>query len=299
MKLNEVAGEKNAWDHKSPRAGVYPVYTEADGQRYVYMMVPSQPKFGGTLPQMGKGGIDDGETPEEAAMREGYEELGLREGNIKSFYQIADESIKTRKGGYQLTVFVAEVIDKDAFDPHGYEAKWSGWVEIDEALKVSRPNQQQFLQIIKDRPITEERDWVQDEGYDLENPLPIIQDDDVFELIDEVDNVLLQKYKDEHGIDRLENYRDAGKFTVIMREREGTVEDVPISQIVSLEKYLSKDHINALRGKADVKISSDMPLFYKQGNTYFAGDGNHRIVAAHLDGEKTIRGLVLDTEKFI
>jgi len=301
MKLNEVAGERNPFDHKKPRAGVYPVYIDESGQKFVYMMVPSQEKFGGTLPQMGKGGIDDGETPEQAALREGREELGLRESNVENFYQLADKSVKTRKGGYQLTVFVAEVKDMDAFDPHGYEAKWSGWVELEEAVKVSRPNQQQFIEMISEKyaNVNEEREWIQDPGYDLTNPLPIIQDDDAFELIDEVDAVLLQMYKDEKGIERFDDHREYARVTIMMREREGTVEEVPINQVVSLEKYLDKEHVDALRNKSEVKTSSEMPLFYKQGNTYYAGDGNHRLVAAHLDGKQTVKGLVLHTEKFL
>jgi len=147
--------------------------------------------------------------------------------------------------------------------------------------------------------LTEERNWVQDEGYDFVNPLPVIQNDDAFELIDHVDGVLLQMYKDEQGIEgNLPDYRQAGSITVSMREREGTVQDVPIAQIVSLEKYLNKKHIDGLRRQDDVKTSSNMPLFYKQGNTYYAGDGNHRIVAQHLNGDKTIKGLVLDIANY-
>lgn len=300
MKLDDVTGKKVK--QIKPRAGVYPFFRDG-GEIYVFMMVPSNPKFGGALPQMGKGGIDDGETAEAAAMREGHEELGLLASNVKKIHQIATAKIVGKREGYDITVFAAEVFDKDNFEPHGYEAKWSGWVELDEAIKVSRKNQQQFLKKLKtqfgNQSIEEDREWVQDEGYDFVNPLPLIQNDDAFDLMSEVDGELLQMYKDEQGIDELPDYRQAGAITVKKRDMEGTVEDVPISQIVSIEKYLNKDHIDALRNNADVKSSSDLPTFYKQGKIYYAGDGNHRLVAKYLDGDKTIKALVLDSDKIL
>jgi len=151
MKLNEVDGKLpgKPLKHIGDRAGVYPLYRGNDGTIYVYMMVPSNPKFGGALPQMGKGGIDDGETPEQAAMREGHEELGLLAKNVKKISLLTTSTIRGKQDTYHMTVFVAEVFGKDDFDPHGYEAKWTGWVEIDEAIKVSRKNQQQFLHQVK------------------------------------------------------------------------------------------------------------------------------------------------------
>ena len=147
MKLNEVDGK--SLKRIGDRAGVYPLYVGNDGTLYVYMMVPSNPKFGGALPQMGKGGIDEGETPEVAAMREGHEELGLLAKNVKKISQLTKATIRGKKDTYDLTVFVAEVFGKADFDPAGYESKWAGWVELDEAIKVSRKNQQQFLHQVK------------------------------------------------------------------------------------------------------------------------------------------------------
>jgi 8-oxo-dGTP pyrophosphatase MutT (NUDIX family) len=150
MNLTEVVGKKlKHQKQKKDRAGVYPLYYDDEGKAYVYMMVPSNPKFGGALPQMGKGGIDKGETPEQSAMREGYEELGLRSDNIKQIHFLTKDTVVGMEEYYEMYVFVAEVIDNDNFDPHGYEAKWTGWVELDEAIKVSRKNQQEFLRQVK------------------------------------------------------------------------------------------------------------------------------------------------------
>ena len=150
MKPDDITGKK-PFDHKAPRAGVYPFYIDEDGAAQVYLMIPSKEKYGGKLPQMGKGGIEEGETAEAAAMREGHEELGLLASNVKNIYELADQRVPTSRGGYQLTVFVAEVFDPNDFEPHGYEAKWSGWVELDEAIKMSRKTQRVFLEMLRDR----------------------------------------------------------------------------------------------------------------------------------------------------
>lgn len=148
MKLDEVTDPIKQVD---ARAGVYPVYTDEEGQTFVHMMIPSDPKFGGLLPQMGKGGIDEGESAAEAAMREGYEELGLLANNVARM-TLLTTSIRTgKKEKYNLTVFVAEVKDPDNFDPAGWESKWAGWVELEEAIKTSRKNQLQFLRLLQSK----------------------------------------------------------------------------------------------------------------------------------------------------
>ena len=163
MQINEVFEPKKKLKEKKARAGVYPVYTDETGQTYVYMMVPSDPAYGGSKPQMGKGGVDKGETHEQAALREGHEELGLRSDNISKVYHLHKETIRGLDAFYTLSVFVAEVIDKDNFDPHGYEASWTGWVEIEDAIQVSRTNQLKFIKMVADKykneqPLEEEVD---------------------------------------------------------------------------------------------------------------------------------------------
>ena len=156
MKLTEV--NKTFLKLNTPRAGIYPIYTNEKGKTFVYMMMPSDPRFGGPLLQMGKGGIDEGESAEQAAIREGYEELGLISSNIKNISQLVVRIIRGKKVQYELTVFVAEVIDPDNFDQAGWESKWAGWVELDVAKKVSRKNQRQFLNIIGNQPLKESID---------------------------------------------------------------------------------------------------------------------------------------------
>ena len=93
MKINETVFKLST----PPRAGIYPIYTNEEGKAFVYMMIPSDPKYGGPLLQMGKGGIDEGETAEQAAIREGYEELGLLASNIKNITQLTVKTIKENR----------------------------------------------------------------------------------------------------------------------------------------------------------------------------------------------------------
>jgi hypothetical protein len=140
----------------------------------------------------------------------------------------------------------------------------------------------------------EDRQWEKDEDHNMVNPLPVIQDDHAFELMDAIDEALIKRYP---------NYEKLtgpayGKAIQVMRAKYGEVQDVPINKIVSLEKYLNGDHVKALQ-QGPVKTSSEMPLFYKENNTYYAGDGNHRIVANYLIGRESVKGLVLDSDKIL
>jgi 8-oxo-dGTP pyrophosphatase MutT (NUDIX family) len=142
MRLNEMR-------QKGPRAGVYPVYTDPNGEVWVFLMIPSKAEYGGAEPQMGKGRVDDGETPEEGAFREGQEELGLRMDNIKRKWLITKEQITGLDGYYDMSVYGAEIIDPKAFDAHSDESGWVGWVKFEDALTQSRQSQVHFLKAIK------------------------------------------------------------------------------------------------------------------------------------------------------
>jgi len=146
--MNIVELENNLKE-EDDKAGVYPIYTNKQGVLLVYLMIPSNKKYGGISPQMGKGGVDPGETVQQAAIREGFEELGLREDNIVSIKSISDHLHISRKTIYNLSVFVATVKDPNNFDTPGYESGWAGWMPIDDAIVQTRPEQVQFLQQIK------------------------------------------------------------------------------------------------------------------------------------------------------
>ena len=103
---------------KINRSGILPYYIEEEIK--ILFMRPSNPKFGGDTFQIAKGKHEEDETAEDAALREGNEELGLFKGNI----------VEVKKLGKFLgrtDVFVAKIEDPDMFgDPHHEtdETKW-------------------------------------------------------------------------------------------------------------------------------------------------------------------------------
>lgn len=133
-------------EEKEMKAGFIP-YFESEGEFYVYLMTPSDKKFGGTNPQIAKGKIDSEENTNEAAIREATEELGLKIDNIKSVQSLGEFSIEDDR--YRLVVYFAKVKDPDDFDRPHYETGWTGWLEIEDAINRIRPDQAEILKKLK------------------------------------------------------------------------------------------------------------------------------------------------------
>ncbi len=76
------------------------------------------------------------------------------------------------------------------------------------------------------------------------------------------------------------------KFTQLAR--------LPIASLLSTEPKLEKEHIEALVRGDDVKESSFMPIIFRLNDGDWIVDGNHRVVAAHLKGEKEVPVELLD-----
>lgn len=106
------------------RAAVIPYIVE-DGVIRMLFMSPSDTTFGGDAPQIAKGRIEIGETAEQTARREGHEELGLKESNIESFYELGVFLGRT-------TFYVAKVKDKADFDIPHFETKDTRWMTLEE-----------------------------------------------------------------------------------------------------------------------------------------------------------------------
>jgi len=137
-------------------------------------------------------------------------------------------------------------------------------------------------------------EWERDPDHSMVNPMPIIDDDDVYGFMDDVDSELAELIPNRANLAG----KAYGNALEKVRHKVGTVQEVPINQIVSTEKYLVKGQINALvRGIA--KSSSQMPILYKDGNTYYPGDGNHRIAADYISKKNSVKGLVLDAQEIL
>lgn len=113
------------------RAGLIP-YIVVNKKVEMMFMMPSDPAYGGSVYQIAKGMIDDGEKELEAALREASEELGLNNSNI------LHNSI-IRIGEYNDTVFFAcNVKNKTDFSEPHYETGSVKWMTIPEFLRDGR-----------------------------------------------------------------------------------------------------------------------------------------------------------------
>lgn len=121
------------------RAGLLPYIVE-DGIIRFLLMKPSDAKYGGEEFQIAKGKIEDGETAEQAAIREAEEELGLVASNITGV-----ELLGTYLGRTEF--FIAEVSDKYLFNEPCFETGETCWLTLQEFDLIGRSL---HLTILKD-----------------------------------------------------------------------------------------------------------------------------------------------------
>lgn len=112
------------------RAGIIP-YVINEGTVYFKFMKPSDAKYGGPDWQIAKGRVenDDGNLP--TALREGAEELGLKESNIISVTELGVFLGRT-------CVFICEVEDADDFGPFHYETGDVVWLSLEGFIRDGR-----------------------------------------------------------------------------------------------------------------------------------------------------------------
>jgi 8-oxo-dGTP pyrophosphatase MutT (NUDIX family) len=127
---------------KIERAGIIPFIKMGDNIEFMFMK-PSDPKFGGNDWQIAKGHIDGEEDALTAALREGHEELGLREDNIKSIKYIGEHLGSTK-------LFICEVYDKNAFDQFHYETGDIIWLTKDSFIEVGRDIHKKIIEMAYD-----------------------------------------------------------------------------------------------------------------------------------------------------
>lgn len=134
---------------KMPRAGLIPFLRTSDGLKYL-MMVASDVKFGGPRPMISKGKIEAGETPQQAAVREAIEELGLKERNTRGeIIEVFSGHIQLRSCAYDLYVFGVEIQDRYDFDKWGDETEYTLWVTLDEFIADGRRDHVKLVQALE------------------------------------------------------------------------------------------------------------------------------------------------------
>ncbi len=113
------------------RAGVIPYYIK-DGEVQMYFMQPSCEKYGGPDFQVCKGRIDPGENAKDAALREGFEELGLLEENIHELWYLGEFLKKN-------FFYVCKIKDPANFGEPHFETGATAWMTLDQYLETGRP----------------------------------------------------------------------------------------------------------------------------------------------------------------
>lgn len=123
------------------RAGVIPYYTDDTGTIRMLFMKPSNTQYGGDLDpntgdyviryQLAKGRVEKYEKPEEAALREGEEEVGLITDNIMSFHHVGTFLGRT-------DVYIARIKDPNNFKPYHYETESIKWLTLEEFDREGR-----------------------------------------------------------------------------------------------------------------------------------------------------------------
>ena len=147
--------------------------------------------------------------------------------------------------------------------------------------------------------LTEDYDWEQDPGMDFVNPLRLVKNLDHFDMMDDVDALLIDHYLDTHGMDKLPSPKHYAGAMDEMQKKFGTVQDVNIADVTFTEKFLDPRKLDAIKAGTSKSASSEFPLIYKYKGAMYAADGNHRLLGAHLKGEKTAKALVLDADELL
>lgn len=117
---------------KVDRAGIIPFYINDEQEIVMMFMVPSDPEYGGSDFQIAKGKVDPGEQHEEAAIREGEEELGLIKSNM-----ISDVHFLGKFLG-RMHIYTVQVESPTNFNRPHYETAQVGWLTNDQFQTIGR-----------------------------------------------------------------------------------------------------------------------------------------------------------------
>ena len=132
------------------RAGIIPFFVE-NSEVYMLFMKPSDPKYGGEQFQIAKGKREDDETDESAALREGFEELGLLNENIT-------ELINTGTHLGRTTIFLARIKNKENFTNYHFETAETKWLTYREFKAVGRNIHLPVIKTILNNYVTDSKE---------------------------------------------------------------------------------------------------------------------------------------------
>jgi len=127
------------------KAGIIPYYVDDKDIPRMMFMTPSDPTYGGPEFQIAKGFVDGKESIKNAAVREGSEELGLITSNIVSIDKISSKTITGDLDTYQMTVYVAEIVDPSNFGETDYETGDRAWLSMEEYVAIGKKSHLPFV----------------------------------------------------------------------------------------------------------------------------------------------------------
>lgn len=133
---------------KAVKAGIIPFFRRTDGSIIMQFMVSSDARYGGAAPQISKGNIDPGEDVVTAALREGHEELGLKESNLiaNQMRTVHAGLFELKSTSYDMTIFSVEVQNlSDFVDPH-YETAYTVWLTREQFAKYGRKQHRDLVE---------------------------------------------------------------------------------------------------------------------------------------------------------
>jgi len=136
-------------------------------------------------------------------------------------------------------------------------------------------------------------------GRDYPNPIPAIDENSpdfnkFFDAAEEADNLMIYAYKKQNNIEGDLSGREYGNILKQSRQLFGNAVNIPIDKLIATETKLDKSHLNKImQGEPSKKL----PDVYKMGGKYYLSDGNHRVAAEALQGNQTVKVLLLDIDK--
>lgn len=140
------------------KAGVIPYFIDlANRKILVCTMIPSDPAYGGTSPQFPKGHVDAGENPQQAAVREAQEEVGLLPANVLSVWPIDKVMYAGALGTYDMFWYAAQLKSQALGKAH-FETGAVDWHDSRQLLSIIRKNQleiyKKFLEMATNKLIS-------------------------------------------------------------------------------------------------------------------------------------------------
>lgn len=137
MKKNDIINKENKKRKKIILKSGFIPFVKNNKTIEILLMVPSNPKFGGNMPQFAKGEIEKNLSPLENALKEAEEELGLIIENILFNKYLCKEK--------NIYWFYGELKNKKT-KSFCFETKEIIWCNINNAINIIRNDQIPILE---------------------------------------------------------------------------------------------------------------------------------------------------------